>query len=188
MAIPVLVENLTYRFLFRHGLKLTALAMTPAMLPDILAIEEDSFEWPWSLKDFKQTLRKNNCTGVVIKDSSDSIIGYAVVEAISKNSPALKVLNLAVRADYRRKGVGSRLMLSVLRSLNEKYSRVLAEVRDGNLSAHLFLKSFGFKAVDVLHKRYEESSDDMYVFQFNRTGQPEQPAKVTVKETSQSRD
>jgi ribosomal-protein-alanine N-acetyltransferase len=80
----------------------------------------------------------------------------------------LHLMNLAVDPDYRRRGVGSRLVAELLAKLTQQRRTLLEfEVRETNRAAQEFFKSLGLRAVEVLHGFYEETgtTEDAYRFQ-----------------------
>jgi ribosomal-protein-alanine N-acetyltransferase len=69
----------------------------------------------------------------------------------------------------RRRGIGRAL----LRKLADKLTptgrqRIQLEVRETNLSAQLFFKSLGFRAIAILRDFYEDSAEDAYLMQYTR--------------------
>ncbi len=62
-------------------------------MPEVLAIENRSFEFPWSDEDFIRCLRQRNCIGMVA-EYDERVVGFMIYE-LHKNR--LHVLNFAVR-------------------------------------------------------------------------------------------
>ncbi len=132
-------------------------------LSEVLAIESESFEFPWSEHEFRQCLRQRNCVGMVA-EHNDRILGYMVYE-LSKSR--IHLLNLAVSPSWRRHGVGSQLITRLINKLSpERRSRITLEVRETNLAAQLFFRANGFRAISVLHNFYEDSPEDAYLMQY----------------------
>ena len=48
----------------------------------------------------------------------------------------------------------------------QKRIKVVAELRESNLFAQLFLKAIGFKAVEVLRSYFEDTDEDAYVMEY----------------------
>ncbi len=48
-------------------------------MSDVLAIESESFEFPWSEEEFVRCLRQRNCIGMVA-ELDDRIVGYMIYE------------------------------------------------------------------------------------------------------------
>ncbi|MFM7564726.1 MAG: GNAT family N-acetyltransferase, partial [Planctomycetota bacterium] len=69
-------------------------------MPEVLNIEAQSFEFPWSEDDFIRCLRQRNCIGMVA-ECDEQVVGFMIYEL---NRNVLHVLNFAVRSDFRRRG------------------------------------------------------------------------------------
>ncbi len=137
-------------------------------MPDVLAIEKSSFEFPWSEEDFIRCLRQRNCIGIVA-EYDGQVVGFMLYE-LHKNR--LHVLNFAVRCDIRRCGVGTAMVDKLITKLTEqRRTRILLEIRETNLPGQLFFRRVGFRAISVMRNFYEETSEDAYVMQF-RLRQP----------------
>ncbi|HUT13960.1 MAG TPA: ribosomal protein S18-alanine N-acetyltransferase [Thermoguttaceae bacterium] len=131
-------------------------------MPEVLDIEEESFEFPWLEEDFIRCLRQRNCIGMVA-EHEDRVVGFMIYE-LHKNR--IHVLNFAVAADYRRRGVGSQMVAKLIAKLSaQRRTRIMLEVRETNLAAQLFFRENGFRAVTVLRAFYEDTPEDAYVMQ-----------------------
>ena len=129
----------------------------------ILDIENESFEFPWSEEDFIRCLRQRNCIGMVA-EFDEQVVGFMIYEL---HRTRLHVLNFAVADDFRRHGVGRKMVDKLATKLSPKRrTRVLLEVRETNLEAQLFFKSLGFRAVSVLSNYYEDSPGDAYAMEY----------------------
>ena len=132
-------------------------------LADVMQIEAAAFEFPWSEDEFVRCLRQRNCIGMVA-EWDDKVVGYMIYE-LHKNR--LHILNFAVSAEFRRRGVGSRMASKLTAKLtSQRRSRILLEVRETNLAAQLFFRGQGFRAVSVLRDYYEDTTEDAYVMQY----------------------
>lgn len=128
-------------------------------MPEVLAIETASFEFPWTEEDFVRCLRQRNCIGMVA-ELDERVVGFMVYEL---NKSHLHVLNFAVHPDYRRRGIGRRMIDKLASKLSAQgRTRLILEVRETNLGAQLFFRAMGFRAVCVLHDFYEDTSEDAY--------------------------
>jgi len=129
---------------------------------EVLAIEKEAFEFPWSDDDFARCLRQRNCIGMVA-EMSDSIVAFTVYEL---HRSRLHVLNFAVLRSHRRLGVGMQMMAKLTAKLApDRRNRIVLEVRETNLPAQLFFRSLGFRAVSVLRDFYQDSAEDAYLMQ-----------------------
>ncbi|HEV7282185.1 MAG TPA: ribosomal protein S18-alanine N-acetyltransferase [Pirellulaceae bacterium] len=132
-------------------------------MPEALAIEESSFEFPWTEEDFVRCLRQRNCIGMVA-ERNDKIVGFMIYELLQSE---LHVLNFAVRKEFRRMGVGSQMMEKLVSKLSYgRRDRIVLEVRETNLEAQLFFKKQTFRAIDVLRDYYEDTIEDAYLMQY----------------------
>lgn len=133
-------------------------------MPEVLGIENGSFEFSWSEDDFVRCLRQRNCIGMVA-EHDERIVGFMIYE-LHKNR--LHVLNFAVRSDMRRRGIGSQMMRKLVQKLsNQRRNRIMLEVRETNLPAQLFFRASGFRAVSLLREYYEDTPEDAYLMQFS---------------------
>jgi ribosomal-protein-alanine N-acetyltransferase len=132
-------------------------------MPEILAIESQSFEFPWSEEDFINCLRQRNCIGMVA-EHDDHVVGFMIYEL---NKTRIQVLNFAVAESRRRRGVGTQMMAKLIGKLSsQRRSRILLEVRETNLPAQLFFRTSGFRAVSVLREYYADTPEDAYLMQY----------------------
>ncbi|MEM7478880.1 MAG: ribosomal protein S18-alanine N-acetyltransferase [Planctomycetota bacterium] len=132
-------------------------------MPSVLAIEDASFEFPWSEEEFIRCLRQRNCIGMVA-ERDDKVVGFMIYE-LHKNR--LHLLNFAVAPVCRRESVGSSMVEKLVSKLSvERRSRIMLEVRETNLDAQLFFKDLGFRAISVLRDYYEDTTEDAYLMQY----------------------
>jgi len=132
-------------------------------MPEVLAIEASSFEFPWVEEDFIRCLRQRNCIGMVA-EHDDQVVGFMIYE-LNKNR--IQVLNFAVAPEFRRRGVGTQMIAKLIGKLSaQRRTRIALEVRETNLAAQLFFRTTGFRAVTVLRNFYEDTPEDAYVMQY----------------------
>jgi len=132
-------------------------------MPEVLAIENQSFEFPWSEEDFIRCLRQRNCIGMVA-EFDDQVVGFMIYEL---HKSRLQILNFSVHNDFRRRGVGTSMADKLISKLShQRRNRILLEVRETNLAAQLFFRAAGFRAVAVMRDFYEDTTEDAYLMQF----------------------
>jgi [ribosomal protein S18]-alanine N-acetyltransferase len=152
----------------KQALKVHIRWMIRRDMPEVLAIEQKSFEFPWCENDFLRCLRQRNCIGMVA-EHDDQVVGFMIYEL---HKARLHVLNLAVGSRFRRLGVGAQMIEKLIGKLSsQRRNRVLLEVRETNLAAQLFFRSSGFRAVSVLREFYEDTPEDAYLMQFRYRGE-----------------
>jgi ribosomal-protein-alanine N-acetyltransferase len=136
-------------------------------MPEVLAIEQSCFEYPWQEEDFVRCLRQRNCIGMVA-EAGERVIGFMVYE-LQKHR--LHILNFAVHAQYRRRGVGTQMANKLISKLShDRRSRIMLEIRETNLPAQLFFRTLAFRAVTVLRQFYEDTPEDAYLMQYRYSG------------------
>src|SRR5512137_1916665 len=78
--------------------------MRPADLPDVLAVEQAAYEFPWTHGNFIDSLRAGH-SAWTMRDSSGNLIAYAVVMMAIDEA---HLLNLTVAPECQRFGFGWR--------------------------------------------------------------------------------
>lgn len=132
-------------------------------MPEVLAIEQESFDSSWSEEEFLSILRQRNCIGMVAEVDHE-IVGFMIYELHKSN---LHVLNFAVAREHRHRGIGARMVQRLVDKLSlQRRREILLEVRERNLEAQLFFKSQNFVAVSVLRNHYEDTCEDAYQMRY----------------------
>jgi ribosomal-protein-alanine N-acetyltransferase len=132
-------------------------------MTDVLRIENASFEHAWTGDNFKSCLGQCNAIGV-IAEYNYQVIGFMIYEL---HKGTIHLINIAVDPEFRRHGIGSQMVRSVINKLpQQKREAIILSVRESNLSAQLFFKRIGFHAVGVDRKFFEDVNEDAYNFRF----------------------
>ena len=135
-------------------------------MSEVLAIEQQCFEFPWYEDDFVRCLRQRNCIGMVA-EHNERVVGFMIYE-LHKNR--LHILNFAVHEQMRRRRVGTQMVRKLASKLSrERRNRLMLEIRETNLSAQLFFRDAGFRAISVLRSFYDDTPEDAYLMQFRYT-------------------
>lgn len=148
-------------------------------MPEVLAIEKESFEFPWLEEKFIRTLRNRNCIGMVAEYET-RVVGFMIYEL---HKTKIYVFNFAVARDMRRCHVGSQMIAKLIAKLSsQRRSKIILGVSEVNLHAQLFFRENGFKAVNILHGCYSCSQEDAYIMQYRyKPGRTLAPAKIGVE-------
>lgn len=132
-------------------------------MPEVLEIENESFEFPWSEEDFIRFMRQRNVV-CMAAEYDEQVVGFVMYELHRKR---LHVLNFAVWPDLRRQGVGRQMVDKLKTKLSPMRRRhLLIKIRDSNLDAHLFFRRMGFEAIEVLHDSFDDSDEDAYLMDY----------------------
>lgn len=137
-------------------------------MPEVLAIEQASFEYAWTEEDFLCCLRQRNCIGMVAEDKSGEVVGFMIYEL---HRERLRLLNFAVAEKARRARVGTQMAERLIDKLRQQGRReIRCEVRERNLPAQQFFRAMGFLAVGVLRDRYDDTPEDAYLMRYVLAG------------------
>jgi len=132
--------------------------MSPGDLEGVLAIEEACFPTPWSRGMFLEELSRDFSDPVVAEGEGEEILGYAVSWTVAGES---HLLNLAVRPDRRRGGVGRALLRECIRrGARAGASRIHLEVRSGNEEAQRMYFAEGFSFQGIRKGYYSDTGED----------------------------
>lgn len=125
-------------------------------VPKIAEIERESIPQPWSEAAFYSALENENAvtlaafrggvlcgfiTGVYLLDTAD-------------------IYSAAVSPEYRKKGVGKRLLEGFFSALPEDVKSVGLEVRESNIPAISLYERFGFERVGMRKNFYREPREN----------------------------
>ncbi len=133
-----------------------------ADLEPILAIERDSFQWPWGRPSFEGGLSSHNARNYAVKSAQgqtcDLILAYAFLRLTVEEVHVLKV---AVTPAWRGQGIASWLLercftLSVAQGARSAH----LEVRPSNVPAVELYQKLGFELVGRRPKYYTDSKED----------------------------
>lgn len=140
-------------------------------MTSVLAIEEQSFEFPWTEDEFIRCLRQRDCIGMVA-ERNEEVAGFMIYE-LHKNR--IHILSFAVHPDFRRQSVGTAMIEKLVSKLAyQRRNRIVLEVRETNLAAQLFFRKRGFRATGVLKSFYEDTPEDAFLMQFRHADEAAQ--------------
>jgi [ribosomal protein S18]-alanine N-acetyltransferase len=132
-------------------------------MPEVLEIENSSFEFPWSEKDFIRQLRQRNCIGMVA-EFQERVAGFVIYEL---HKVRLHLVNLAVHREFRHRTVAAQLIDKLQKKLcPQRRRRISCYVRETNVDAQLFFRAFGFRAVGISQGIFKGTDEDAYRMQY----------------------
>ncbi len=119
-------------------------AMQAEDLPEVMLIEQQAYQFPWSEGVFRDCLRMRYTCRVAL-DAEDRVQGYALM---SCGAGEAHLLNLCVSPMRQRNGLG-RYMLGQLIALarQQRLSAIYLEVRPSNPAAVALYESAGFSRI-----------------------------------------
>ena len=135
----------------------------PLQLRDLAAIEvieRSAYPTPWSRSMFAGELSKPSsvCLGAF---EDGELLGYLIT---SRYVDAWHVMNVAVTAEYRRRGIARALLerLFEVTSADERRGYTL-EVRVSNVGAISLYERFGFRPKGVRRGYYTDNREDALI-------------------------
>lgn len=137
-------------------------AATAHDLTSVAEIEARAFTSPWSRRTFHALIGRPGAGIWVAVVPKGGVIGYAVLWCILDES---ELANIAVREEWRVRGIGSLLLDRVLRDARERGARRLhLEVRASNDTAIGFYHRRGFRQVGRRADYYDDPREDALLF------------------------
>ncbi len=151
------------------GRGITIEGMRPEDLGSVLSIEKSSFSNPWTMAHFMAELAAPPGVSVplVARNSDGRPVGFLCGRIAAGEA---EILDLAVEADRRRWGIGTKLLTAFLdKSRAAGVSRVHLEVRASNTRAQLFYRRFGFQGVGRRPAYYRRPTEDAILLTLDMT-------------------
>lgn len=121
-------------------------------LEEVLNIENDLYDVPWTKKIFADCLNYYKCF-VVIDEDNNKIIGYGIISIVLDES---HLLNIGIDKYYQNKGLGYKLtnfLINYAKVCNTR--KMYLEVRESNKKALSLYKKFGFEQFGIRKNYYE---------------------------------
>jgi len=132
-----------------------------SQLDEIIAIENISFEKPWTRDQIKDDIQANIDSENWVFIEDDKVVGY-IFGWIIQNEFHLH--NIAVHPDYLRKKIGRKLIQHIIsRVADQKVNVILLEVSVNNFSARKCYQSLGFIQTGI-RKDYYSKGDDAILY------------------------
>ena len=130
-------------------------------LDEIVAIENSSFEKPWSRKQIKDDIQANINSENWVFTLDRKVVGY-IFGWIAQNEFHLH--NIAVHPDHLRKKIGKQLIQHIIsKVVDQKVNVILLEVSVNNISARKCYQSLGFVQTGI-RKDYYSKGDDAILY------------------------
>jgi ribosomal-protein-alanine N-acetyltransferase len=139
------------------------------LLDQILAIEADSFAFPWNrnlfLAEFDCREGLNRSVVLTQERYGQLLIAYLFSRIIIDE---MHILKIAVAHNWRRRGVASALLTNGFQIARDKGSRqAFLEVRPSNLAARRLYESVGFNLIGNRPNYYPQSGEAALLYRKN---------------------
>lgn len=138
--------------------------MTEHDLLEVVAIEEMSNLSPWGWDAYHAELQSTATSLMLVARVSSStsdcapIVGFIVARQLADE---IHINNVAVKPEFRGRGIGRMLMKTALDWGREMHARqAVLEVRAGNGSAHQLYRACGFEVIGRRRRYYKSPVED----------------------------
>jgi len=135
--------------------------MALADVPAVLDIERRSFATPWPPEAFTQELANNRLARYTVARHGGTVVGFAGVWLMVDEA---HITTLAVHPDWRRQGIGHRLLEYLLLAAQDlRAGHLTLEVRVSNRAAQALYAAHGFEIVGRRERYYSDDGEDALV-------------------------
>lgn len=137
-------------------------------LPAIYDIEKRQ-EDAWTYKILEDDFAGNNFSLYLVIEDQGQVIGFLVLMDIAGE---IHINNIAVREDYRRQGLGEKLLTYGMNSYNkEDLFGYTLEVREDNVQAIGLYEKLGFVKVGMRKNYYKNNKNALIMWKFLKENQ-----------------
>lgn len=137
--------------------------MTETDIPSVRVIDQLCFLGEWSEAIYRQELRRETSYYAVARltaspcATSRYLVGYGGIDILLDEG---HLTILGVHPDYRRRGIGTILLHSLIGKACEKgATSVTLEVRQSNIAAQQFYRRHGFRVAGFRPRYYHNAED-----------------------------
>jgi len=114
-------------------------------IADILVIEEQSYEFPWSELIFRDCIESNYLCYAISMYQKFS--GYLIVSTVLDEA---HLLNICLSKEWQAQGLGRSVLLWLCDELKrKKINKIFLEVRPSNLRALALYNKLGFETIGI---------------------------------------
>ena len=132
--------------------------MTVDDVSAVVDLDQKSFSLPWPERSFRFELTDNPAARCWVAELDGNVVGMIVVWLIVDEA---HVATIATHPNYRRQGIGKRLLAHALRHLIQDGERSsFLEVRESNIAAQEMYLKFGYEATGRRRHYYRDNDED----------------------------
>jgi len=130
-------------------------------VPSVHRVEAASFPVPWPDYAFRQEIETNRLAHYLVVRAAGEAIAYGGLWLMVDEA---HITTFAVLPEWRRRGVGGRLLLALMHVSIELGARVMTlEVRLSNHPARALYRQFGFRPVGIRPRYYSDNNEDALI-------------------------
>lgn len=117
--------------------------MQSADVEHIILIEREIFLFPWSPRNFADSIDSGYYCQVLAQE--ETILGYGIVMMSPEEA---HVLTLGIGMAWQKKGLGKKMLLHLIAHAREQHAKsIFLDVRESNHSAARLYTQMGFKQI-----------------------------------------
>ncbi|RMF46171.1 MAG: ribosomal-protein-alanine N-acetyltransferase [Anaerolineae bacterium] len=132
--------------------------MAPRDIPQVMAVDKASFAMPWPERAYRFELESNTLSICLVAEEKPKVVGMIVAWLLVDE---LHIATIGVHPDYRRQGIGARLLAAALLTGIRRGAHVSTlEVRVSNLPAQALYRHFGYEIVGRRPRYYKDNNED----------------------------
>lgn len=191
--------------------------MTAEDVPEVMAIERDSFMTPWPSSAYRRELHENKLAHYLVLRQCEATAGPPIHSASTTQSPERRgfwssllhkppapvpadgqvtlagyaglwlmvdeahVTTIAVRPEYRGRGLGELLLVALSEIAMDINARWLTlEVRVSNEVAQSLYRKYSFKPAGVRQRYYSDNQEDALIMWTDEIQAPEYQERFTA--------
>lgn len=140
-------------------MNLTIRKMTAADVPAVSRIDRLSFSLPWPEHSFQYEVSENRVSRCFVAETENRQIAAMIVSWIIVDE--MHIATIATHPDYRRKGVGERLLREAIADGIKAGARMaFLEVRESNEAAQTMYRKLGFASTGRRPRYYRDNGED----------------------------
>lgn len=130
-------------------------------LDDIYELDMQTFAMPWSKEALSYDILENDNAFVIVAEYEGEFAGYADIWTVLDEAD---LNSIAVRVDFRRKGIGDAIILAMTEMLSANgVATINLEVRVSNMPAIKLYKKYGFNECGVRPGYYLDNGEDALI-------------------------
>ena len=124
----------------------------------VVELDKISFSLPWPERSFRFELTDNPASRCWVAEMDGKVVAMIVVWLIVDEA---HVANIATHPEYRRQGIGMRLLAYALRHMLQEGARSsFLEVRESNIAAQEMYRKFGYEVTGRRRHYYRDNDED----------------------------
>ena len=145
-------------------------------LDAVQEIERRSFRTPWPAHAYRTELETNRLAQYLVARIDGRVVGYGGIWLMADEA---HITTFAVDPDWRRRGIGERLLLALLDlAIARNAHEATLEVRLSNLPARRLYEKYGFRPVGLRPRYYSDDNEDALIMTTEALSEPAMQGRI----------